>query len=180
MLKNSRNAKLALSLAGLVASMILLSFAAVPIYNLFCKATGYGGTTKVADEKYRYSRQIGTRNLTIEFDANVMPNLPWRFVAKQRRVTTTTGKTNLVFYESENLSDVDIIGTAIYNVTPTKAGKYFVKIHCFCFEEQLLKANQKALMPVSFYIDPDFDKDPEMQGVHVITLSYSFFKIPKP
>jgi len=83
----------------------------------------------------------------------------------------------LIFYESENLSDKDIIGTSVYNVTPDKAGKYFVKVHCFCFEEQLLVAGQKMLMPVSFYLDPALDEDPEMQDVDSITLSYSFFKV---
>ncbi|MCP5369338.1 MAG: cytochrome c oxidase assembly protein [Rickettsiaceae bacterium] len=171
--KNS-NRQTTLSIILLFLSMLLLSFASVPIYNLFCKATGFGGTTQRANQ-YDKSR-IGTRKLEVYFDANTDPNLPWRFIPKHRKIEVLTGESNLIFYEATNLSDKDIIGTAIYNVTPMKAGKYFVKIHCFCFEEQLLKARQKLLMPVSFFIDPDFDQDLEMQDVTSITLSYSFFK----
>lgn len=171
--KNS-NRQMTLSITMLFLSMLLLSFAAVPIYNLFCKATGFGGTTQRVSQ-YNKSR-IGSNKLDVYFDANIDPNLPWRFIPKHRKIEVITGQNNLVFYEAENLSNKDIIGTAIYNVTPLKAGKYFVKIHCFCFEEQLLKAGQKLLMPVSFYIDPDFDHDEEMLDVTSITLSYSFFK----
>lgn len=167
--------KMALSIVLLVVSMILFSFASVPIYNLFCKATGFGGTTK-RDEAFIKPTK-GLKKLVVEFDANVDKNLPWKFIPKHRRVEVITGETVLVFYESENLSKKDIIGTSVYNVTPDKAGKYFVKVHCFCFEEQLLKAGQKMLMPVSFYLDPKLEKDPEMQDVEQITLSYSFFKV---
>ncbi|MGC0372394.1 MAG: hypothetical protein DGJ47_001107 [Rickettsiaceae bacterium] len=172
--KNS-NAQFALSIVLLFISMLLLSFASVPIYNLFCKATGFGGTTQRSNAYIKPTK--GTRKLKVEFDANVDPNLPWRFVTKHRNVEVTTGENALIFYEAENLSDKNIIGTAIYNVTPMKAGKYFVKVHCFCFEEQLLRAGQKSLMPVSFFIDPSFDDDEEMNDVKTITLSYSFFKI---
>jgi len=169
------NNKVALSVVLLVASMVMLSFASVPIYNLFCKATGFGGTTKREDSFIKPMK--GFRELTVEFDANVDKNLPWRFVPKHRKVKVSTGETVLIFYESENLSDKDIIGTSVYNVTPDKAGKYFIKIHCFCFEEQLLKAGEKVLMPVSFYLDPALEKDPEMADIEQITLSYSFFKV---
>lgn len=174
-MESKLNKNLAFSLLCLILSMILLSYASVPIYSLFCKITGFGGTTKQA--VIFNKRTVGNREIKIEFDANVNPNLPWRFVPKQRRITTLTGQTNLVFYESENLSNDDIIGIAIYNVTPNKAGKYFVKVHCFCFEEQLLKAKQKVLMPVSFYIDSEFDSDEQMNDIDTITLSYSFFKV---
>lgn len=170
------NKKFAFALFGLFISMILLSFASVPIYSLFCKATGFGGTTQKADN-LRAKHLKGVRALNIEFDANVNPDLPWRFVPKQRKIPIITGQTNLVFYESENLSNNDIVGIAIYNVTPNKVGKYFVKVHCFCFEEQLLKAKEKVLMPVSFFIDPEFDNDKDMEDVDTITLSYSFFRI---
>ena len=175
-METKSNKKFALALVGLFISMILLSFASVPIYSLFCKATGFGGTTQKVDEFRAYGVK-GTRNLSIEFDANTNPDLPWSFVPKQRKAAITTGHTNLIFYEVENLSKKDIIGVAIYNVTPYKVAKYFVKVHCFCFEEQLLKAGEKILMPVSFFIDPEFDKDQEMNDVDTITLSYSFFKI---
>lgn len=169
------NTTLALSVVLLFSSMLILAFASAPIYSLFCKATGFGGTTKREDSFVK--PQKGTRKITIEFDANVDKELPWRFVPKHRRTQVTTGESTLIFYESENLSKKDIIGTSVYNVTPDKAGKYFVKIHCFCFEEQLLQAGQKILMPVSFYISSDLDKDPEMDDVENITLSYSFFKV---
>lgn len=172
--KNSNN-YVALSVLALFLSMLLLSFASVPIYNLFCKVTGFAGTTQRSNQLVKVEK--GTKKIKIAFDANTEPNLPWRFVPKNQQIEVITGENNLVFYEAENLSNIDIIGTSIYNVTPLKAGKYFVKIHCFCFEEQLLKAKQKMLMPVSFYIDPAMENDPEMQGVESITLSYSFFKV---
>jgi len=172
---NKSNTNIAVAIVALFFSMLLLSFASVPIYNLFCKATGFGGTTQRADA-YVWSEK-GERRIKVEFDANVDKNLPWRFVPKHRSASVLTGENTLIFYESENLSDHDIIGTSVYNVTPLKAGKYFVKIHCFCFEEQLLKAGEKVLMPVSFFIDPAIESDPRMQDVDRITLSYSFFKV---
>ncbi len=174
-MSNKSNANVAFAIVALVLSMLLLSFAVVPLYNLFCKATGYGGTTQRADAYVKVAK--GTRKIKVEFDANVDKNLPWRFIPKHRSTTVITGENTLIFYESENLSDHDIIGTSVYNVTPLKAGKYFVKIHCFCFEEQLLKAGQKVLMPVSFFIDPEIENDPEMYDIDRITLSYSFFKV---
>jgi cytochrome c oxidase assembly protein subunit 11 len=173
---SSANKNLAFSLIGLVVSMIFLSLASVPIYDLFCKATGYGGTT-MRETINIYSPIKGSRSLIVEFDANVDKNLPWHFAPMQQKIRITVGHNTLVFYEAENLHDYDIIGTSIYNVTPNKVGRYFVKIHCFCFEEQLLKAGQRMLMPVTFFIDKDFELDPEMDDVKIITLSYSFFKV---
>jgi len=173
--KNS-NKNLALALVTLTISMIMLSFASVPLYNLFCKATGYGGTT-TKQEINIYSPKKGVRKIIIEFDSNVDSDLPWRFIPKQRKAQIIPGHNTLIFYEAENLSSYDIIGTSVYNVTPNKAGKYFVKIHCFCFEEQLLKAGEQMLMPVTFFIDQDFEQDPEMDDVDKITLSYSFYKV---
>ncbi|MDR0297008.1 MAG: cytochrome c oxidase assembly protein [Rickettsia sp.] len=172
----SSNRKFALALVSLALSMVFLSFASIAIYNLFCKVTGYGGTT-ARQELNIYSPKKGTRVITLEFDSNVDSNLPWRFIPKQRRTTVIPGQNTLIFYESENLSNDDIIGTSVYNVTPNKAGKYFVKIHCFCFEEQLLKVGEKMLMPVTFFIDSDFEEDKEMNDVDIITLSYSFYKV---
>lgn len=169
------NTKIALAITSLFFSMMLLSFASVPIYNVFCKVTGFGGTTQRTKAFTRVAQ--GIRKIKVEFDANVEPKLPWRFTPKNNSIQITTGENALIFYESENLSNKDIIGTSVYNVTPLKAGKYFVKIHCFCFEEQLLKAGQKMLMPVTFFIDPEIEKDPEMDDVVRITLSYSFFKV---
>ncbi len=174
MQQHSNNKKLALALASLSISMIFFSFAAVPLYSLFCKVTGFGGTPK---QGFLQRQKIGVRQLMIEFDANVEPKLAWRFVPKQSKVEVTPGQNVLIFYEAENLSSNDIVGTATYNITPAKAAPYFIKIHCFCFEEQLLKAKEKMQMPVAFCIDPAFENDPEMEDIKVITLSYSFFKI---
>ncbi len=172
---NKSNKNIVIAIISLIFSMILLTLASVPIYNLFCKATGYGGTTQRANPYIKIAK--GRRRIKVEFDSNVDKNLPWRFVPKHRSTDVITGENTLIFYESENLSDHDIVGTSVYNVTPQKAGKYFVKIHCFCFEEQLLKARQKVLMPVSFFIDTAIEDDPEMQDIDRITLSYSFFKV---
>lgn len=172
------NKNFAFALVGLAFSMVMLSFAAVPIYSLFCKITGYGGTVARQEfSTYYHKKTKGTRKINIEFDANVDNALPWRFIPKQRRTIATPGYNTLIFYETENFSNHDIIGTSVYNITPNKAGKYFVKIHCFCFEEQLIKAGRKMLMPVTFLIDPDLEEDPEMDDVNTITLSYSFFKV---
>lgn len=162
------------SLIFMVFGMIFLTFASVPIYNIFCKVTGIGGTTK---ESSTGSFVKGKREITVRFDSNVEKGLHWDFYPKQKEVHITTGDNNLVFYEARNNDKKNIVGTAIYNVTPLKAGKYFNKIHCFCFEEQMLESKKKVLMPVSFFIDADFDKDPDMIDVNTITLSYSFFKI---
>lgn len=165
---------LTFALISLLLSMILLTFAAAPIYNLFCKVTGFGGTTQ---RSYELSRIKGKRDIIVKFDANVEPALPWKFIPKQNSVTVKPGENALIFYYSENLSKDDIVGTAVYNVMPSKAGKYFNKIHCFCFEEQLLNAGEKAMMPVSFFLSPELEQDPDMDDVGSITLSYSFFKI---
>lgn len=154
--------------------MLFLTFASVPIYNVFCKVTGIGGTVKKSDTG---SLEKGSRNIMIRFDANVEPSLKWNFVPKQKEVSVTVGENALVFYYAKNLDNKDIIGTAIYNVTPLKAGKYFNKIYCFCFEEQMLEAGKELLMPVSFFISKEFEDDPDMSDVDTITLSYSFFKI---
>lgn len=166
--------KLALSIFLLVLGMTMLTFASVPIYNLFCKVTGYGGTTKYTKIA---SNKIGTKKITVRFDANVNKDLPWIFKSEQDEVSVTVGENNLVFYTAENKTDKPIIGTAIYNVTPHKAAKYFNKIQCFCFEEQLLKARQKMTMPVSFFIDQAMEEDPNLQDVDTITLSYTFYSV---
>ena len=162
------------AIIGLILSMALLSIASVPIYDLFCRVTGFAGATKVAT---RSSKTLGKKLLKVRFDSNVSPNLKWKFIPKQKEVELIPGENVLVFYYVENLSDEDIIGTAIYNVTPLKAGGFFNKIHCFCFEEQLVRAKSSALMPVAFFIDPDIETDFDTENLEEITLSYSFFKV---
>ncbi|MBP7190345.1 MAG: cytochrome c oxidase assembly protein [Rickettsiaceae bacterium] len=168
--------RLVTALLCLLASMVMLTIASAPIYNLFCKATGFGGTTK---QSTIIPSVKGKRNIIVRFDANVSPDLPWNFIPKQKSVTLKPGENTLVFYWAENLASHDIIGTAIYNVSPAKAGQYFNKVHCFCFEEQLLKAGGKMMMPVSFFLSPELEDDPEMNDVTEIILSYSFFMVRK-
>lgn len=168
------NKKLALSLASVAVGMVMIAFAAGPIYNIFCKVTGYGGTTQVAK---KYSKYKGKRKIIVRFDSNVDSNLPWRFQPEQKQMEVRPGENALAFYSAENISDEDIIGTSVYNVTPDRAGIYFNKIHCFCFEEQLLKSKQKIMMPVSFFLDPDLENDRNLDDVDTITLSYRFFKV---
>lgn len=170
------NKKILTNMVMLVVGMFLLAYAAVPIYNLFCKVTGYGGTTQQAITGSKYK---GSRSIKVTFDANVMPDLPWVFKPEQKEVTVKTGENTLAFYAAENISNEDIIGTAVYNVTPAKAGIYFNKIQCFCFEEQLLKAGEKMEMPLSFFIDPELENDDNMKDVDDIVLSYTFYRVKK-
>jgi cytochrome c oxidase assembly protein subunit 11 len=170
----NRNTKLALTLATLFFGMVMLTMASVPIYRVFCKLTGYGGTTQVASTT---SNDQGTKTYKVRFDSNVDKDLPWKFESKQTDITVKTGQNAIAFYYAENLSSQPIIGTAVYNVTPHSAAKYFVKIECFCFQEQLLNPGQKVLMPVTFYLDHSIEKDPELKGLDTVTLSYSFYRV---
>lgn len=164
----------ALAGAGVIAAMLGLTAASVPLYNLFCKATGYGGTTRVA------TRTPGTApasdvQVTVQFNADTDAKLPWRFRPKQREVTVALGQQQLAFFEAENRGDGPVVGRAVYNVTPFAVGSFFDKIACFCFDEQTLEAGQKVDMPVSFYVDPAMLDDYEAKGVRQITLSYTFY-----
>ncbi len=163
-----------LSLAALVVGMVGLSYAAVPLYDLFCRATGYGGTTMVATE---VPNQIGEREMTVRFNADVNRNLPWRFHPVKGSVTVRLGEPTLAFYRVENTSDRLIVGTAAYNVTPLTAGEYFSKIDCFCFTEQVLQPGEVAELPVSFFVDPSIADDPKMDRINTLTLSYTFFEV---
>ena len=170
-MNNKRNSLI--SSLAIVVGMFCLAFASVPLYDLFCRVTGYGGTTQRVNS---VPKELGKRELKISFNADTGKNLPWDFKPQQRRIETITGKRNLVFYEATNIGEKPVSGTAIYNVTPLKAGGYFSKIECFCFEKQLLKPGEKMVFPVSFYVDPEIENDPYLSDVKEITLSYSFFK----
>lgn len=176
MSKKIKAKSIVFSIVLLVIGMSMLTLASVPIYNLFCKVTGYGGTTKYTSVA---STRVGNKMMKIRFDANIDSNLPWEFKSEQNEVTVRVGENNLIFYTAENKSDQAIIGTAVYNVTPHKAGAYFNKIQCFCFEEQLLKPKQKMIMPVSFFIDPEIENDDNLENVDTITLSYTFYPVEK-
>lgn len=169
----SRNAKTGLALSLLVCAMVGLAFASVPLYRLFCQVTGYGGTTQVASEA---PESVSERRITVRFNADVNPELPWRFAPVQREVILRVGEPGLAFYRAVNLSDRPVTGTATFNVTPLKAGQYFDKTQCFCFDEQRLEAGQEVDMGVSFFVDPAILEDRNLDDVTTITLSYIFFR----
>ena len=171
---NRSNGRVALCLAGLVATMGALSFAAVPLYRWFCQVTGFGGTTMRAE---RAPERIGDLQVTVRFNADIGGNdLPWRFEALERKVVLRVGEERLSFYRATNVGNVSVVGTATYNVTPHKAAPYFHKLACFCFTEQELAPGESMDMPVSFFVDPAIADDPKMRGVDTITLSYTFFR----
>jgi len=172
MTAGARKPILAWSLGGLVLAMVGLAYASAPLYKLFCQATGFAGAPSIAATA---PQAIGERMITIRFNADVQSILPWRFAPAQGAMQLHVGEQRLAFYRAENLGDRPLVGTASFNVTPLKAGRYFSKIDCFCFREQLLGAGQSADLAVSFFVDPAIAEDPEMADVHTITLSYMFF-----
>lgn len=170
------NKNLALNLAAIAVGMVLLAYASVPLYRLFCQATGYNGTTR---EAARAPDKVFDREITVSFNADIAPGLPWKFTPGEKSVKVKLGRQTLIHYVAQNLSDEPVTGRAVYNVVPLAAGAYFVKIACFCFKEQTLAAHQKADMPVVFYIDPAIMEDPDMKALKNITLSYTFFPVKK-
>jgi cytochrome c oxidase assembly protein subunit 11 len=158
--------------AALVVAMTALSFAAVPLYRLFCQVTGYDGTTRRASVA---PETVLARSLTIDFDANVGPGISWRFEPAQRAQQLKIGEQGLAFYRATNLSDKPQVGMAVFNVTPHKAGSYFNKIECFCFTEQTLQPGETADMPIVFFVDPELDDNRELDTIKEITLSYTFY-----
>ena len=159
-------------LFALVSLMILLVAFSVPLYNLFCRVTGYGGTTSFSAN---ISNITLDKDITLQFNADVNESIDWSFTAPQD-VTFKIGENKIVEYEATNLSSVSSSGTATFNVLPEKVGPYFIKTQCFCFEKQTLEPNQSVKMPVVFYIDPSIIDDPGMADIDTITLSYTFFK----
>ncbi|APH53963.1 Cytochrome c oxidase assembly protein ctaG [Granulibacter bethesdensis] len=164
-----------LALMIMVAGMTGLVSYSVTLYRLFCQVTGAGGTTQRVTED-EAAKAVSSRMVTVFFNADVSPKLPWRFRPLQRSVKVHLGQQVPIFYEAENTSDQDIVGHATFNVTPDKAGIYFKKIECFCFTEERLAAHRSVQMPVLFYVDPAMANDPAMQDVDQITLSYTFFR----
>ncbi|MBZ0129286.1 MAG: cytochrome c oxidase assembly protein [Rhodobacteraceae bacterium] len=173
----TQNNRTAFRLVGLVAFMLAMSAAAVPFYNWFCRVTGFGGVTSVAEQA---SERVLERTITIRFDASLERGMPWEFRPLQREMTLKIGETGLAFYEAYNPTDHVIAGTASYNVAPFSAGYYFNKIDCFCFEMQVLQPGERVEMPVSFFVDPEFVDDPEAKYVNAITLSYTFHETDLP
>jgi len=167
-----RNRRTLVALLSVTAGMAGLAFASVPLYDLFCRATGYGGTPGIALAPDRVDER---RRITVRFDSGVNPALPWQFAPAQRPMTVSVGETALAFYRAHSVADGPTVGTATYNVTPLKVAKYFDKIDCFCFTEQRLEAGETADMAVSFFIDPAIMEDRNLDDVSTVTLSYTFF-----
>jgi cytochrome c oxidase assembly protein subunit 11 len=160
-------------LAAVVLGMVGMSFAAVPLYRMFCAATGFGGTPKIG---LAASPGVGTTTVVVRFNANTDPALPWRFRPEQAEIRLPLGAEQVAFYTARDLAAVPVTGIATYNVTPEKAAKYFHKTACFCFTEQELAPGQDMQFPLSFWVDPALAADPGTADVKTITLSYTFFR----
>ncbi|MBW8269596.1 cytochrome c oxidase assembly protein [Caldovatus aquaticus] len=169
-----RNRRLAAGAFAVVFGMVGLSFAAVPLYRLFCQVTGYGGTPAISAGAG--PDRVGEAVVTVRFAAATHPDLPWRFAPAQGPMRLRVGEEALAFYTARNLADRPVTGVAVYNVTPEKAGRYFHKTACFCFEEQTLAPGQEVEMPLSFWVDPRLAEDPATREVRTITIHYSFFR----
>ena len=167
------NTFLAGGLAAVMAGMVGMSFAAVPLYRIFCEATGYAGTPQI-----RGAAGPGATagNMTVRFNASTSPGLPWQFRPGEGAATVKLGEDRVAFYVGLNKSAQTVTGTATYNVTPEKVGRYFHKTQCFCFDEQTLAPGQQVEFPLSFWVDPAIATDPDTRDVHEITLSYTFFR----
>lgn len=159
---------------GLVVGMGGLAYASVPLYDLFCRVTGYGGTTQRVDSSLGVP--VIDRQINVRFDANTASSLNWRFAPAQREITVQMGEQVIINYVAENLSDEPIVGMANFNVTPQSAGVFFNKVECFCFTDTYIEPGGKLEMPVVFYVDPDMDKEETTKSLNTITLSYTFFE----
>ncbi len=167
-----RNYSVALSLVAAALGMVMLAYASVPLYRLFCQASGFGGTTRRAQTAPLTAEE---RVITVRFDAQTAPGLPWEFKPGEQEIAVHVGEQRLTYYTAKNLTRHAVTGHAVYNVLPHSAGLYFDKIQCFCFTDQTLAPGQEVRMPVSFFIDPAIMNDPELDEVRTITLSYTFF-----
>ena len=157
-----------------LGTMLGMSYAAVPLYDMFCRVTGYGGTTQRVSQ---YSDVVLDRKVTVRFDANVAGGLPWQFKPVAREVEIRIGETTQAHYQAQNVFSAPISGRATFNVTPQLAGAYFMKVECFCFTDNELAPGEIMDMPVVFYVDPAIVDVPELKNIHTITLSYTFFPI---
>lgn len=172
-----RDVLVAAACGAVVALMVGASFAAVPFYNWFCRTTGFAGTTQVAEKAPDHTL---ARTLTIRFDSNVAPGLPWTFRPEQNEINVRIGEVATVYYKVTNQSARETAAQASYNVAPPTVGAYFTKINCFCFTQQSLKPGETREMAVVFYVDPSIVKDRDQKKLNTIILSYTFFKLPDP
>ena len=171
------NARVVTRLVGVIVLMGGLAWASVPLYDWFCRVTGFGGTTQVAEAE---SDRVVDETIRVRFDASRARDMPWEFRAVQPHMDIRIGETGLAFYEAYNPTDEPVAGTASFNVAPFETGGYFVKIACFCFEMQVLEPGERVEMPVTFYVDPEILDDPEARGTPAITLSYTFHVTEMP
>lgn len=169
--------KTAVQAIGVVVLMGSLAWASVPFYDWFCRVTGFGGVTNVAEAG---SDVILDQTIKVRFDASLERDMPWTFTPVEREMTVRIGETALAFYEAHNPTDQPVAGQAAYNVAPYEAGVFFDKIECFCFTEQVLQPGETVQMPVSFFVDPAIVDDREGKYVHTITLGYTFYQIDLP
>ena len=179
----NKNLRLAMMAFGIALAMVALGFASVPLYRMFCQVTGFAGTTQVGTESdaaiaANLAKSAGTPPISIRFDGNTDPGLPWDFAPERTTDTVQIGIRDLAFFTAKNNSSKPITGTATFNVEPEQAAPYFNKIQCFCFTEQPLQPGEEVRMPVLFYVDPAALDDPNMDGVEQITLSYTFHAKP--
>jgi len=168
------NLKITFSLIFLVSFMFFLTFAAVPLYKLFCQVTGYGGTPKIVNVKDQIN--ISEKKIKIEFNSDVNKKLNWSFKPEQRSMESKIGDSILAFYKAKNNGNKSITGIATYNILPFEAAQYFNKVDCFCFENQTLEPGEEVLLPVNFYINPKILDDPSVKHLNSIILSYTFFQ----
>jgi cytochrome c oxidase assembly protein subunit 11 len=171
----NKNTRTLLTVFAIVVGMAGLAFASVPLYDAFCRVTGFGGTTQISSSAPPES-EITDQEIAVFFNTDTGQNLDWQFSAEKRKMTVRVGEQKLINFIAKSNETEPVAGTAIYNVTPAKAGKYFHKTQCFCFDRQVLVPGQEMNMPVAFYIDPSIANDRNMEDVQAITLSYSFYE----
>lgn len=174
--RDRRNRRTLVAMAAVGLSMLGLGFASVPLYRIFCEQTGFGGTTMRAAADVQVQQATG-HTMSIRFDSNVQPGMPWQFYPEHRTDTVTIGRKDMAIFIAKNMSDKPVTGTASFNVTPTQAGAYFTKIQCFCFTQQTLKPGEEVRMPVLYYVDPKILQDPDNKDTQQITLSYTFYPV---
>ncbi|MES2156353.1 MAG: cytochrome c oxidase assembly protein [Pseudomonadota bacterium] len=174
--RDRRNRRTLVAMAGVGLSMLALGFASVPLYRIFCEQTGFGGTTMRAAANVQVREATG-HTMSIRFDSNVQPGMPWQFYPEHPTDTVTVGRKDMAIFIAKNMSDKPVTGTASFNVTPSQAGAYFTKIQCFCFTEQTLQPGQEVRMPVLYFVDPKILDDPDNKDTQQITLSYTFYPV---
>jgi cytochrome c oxidase assembly protein subunit 11 len=174
--RDRRNRRTLVAMTGVGLAMLGLGFASVPLYRIFCERTGFGGTTQRASGYLNVQPAVG-HSMSIRFDSNVQPGMPWQFYPEHRTDTVTIGARDMAIFIAKNMSDKPVTGTASFNVTPTQAGAYFTKIQCFCFTQQTLQPGQEVRMPVIYYVDPKILADPDNRDTQQITLSYTFYPV---